>query len=275
MAKDPICGMFVEENSNSIHYSKNGIGYYFCASQCLNEFVQPEKELKRLKNHVAISIALTIPILILSLPHMIPQLESIYPKEIMKYASYAMLILAIPIQFWIGLRFYRGLWDGLKAKSSNMDTLIAIGTSTAFTYSAIVTLIPQYFPYTSVYFETSSIIITLILIGRLLEIKTKDNATSAVRALLDLKPSKARILRHLINIQNISKSKINNKDNNNNNNNNDVNLNSNLDLDPKILPQYEEIEIPIEQIQNGDIMLIRPGERVPTDGIIIRRKFVI
>ena len=262
MAKDPICGMFVEENPNSIHYSKNGIEYYFCASQCLKEFVQPEKELKKLKNHVIISIALTIPIILLSLPHMIPQLESIYPNEIMKYASYAMLILAIPIQFWIGLRFYRGFWEGLKAKSSNMDTLIAIGTSTAFIYSAIVTIVPQYFPFTSVYFETSSIIITLILIGRLLEIKTKDSATNAVRALLDLKPNKARILRPLIDLQNISKSK-------NNYENNDADLNSNLELDSKTIPQYEEIEIPIEQIQNGDIMLIRPGERVPTDGIIV------
>ena len=73
MAKDPICGMFVEENDNSIHYIKNGIKYYFCSNQCLNEFIEPEKELKKLKIHVAISIALTIPIIILSLPHMIPQ----------------------------------------------------------------------------------------------------------------------------------------------------------------------------------------------------------
>ena len=74
MAKDPICGMFVEENENSIHHTKDGIKYYFCSSQCLNEFLEPEKELKKLKMHVAISIALTIPIIILSLPHMIPQL---------------------------------------------------------------------------------------------------------------------------------------------------------------------------------------------------------
>ena len=71
MAKDPICGMFVEENENSIHYTKEGISYYFCSSQCLNEFLEPEKALKKLKMHVIISIALTIPIVLLRLPHMI------------------------------------------------------------------------------------------------------------------------------------------------------------------------------------------------------------
>ena len=83
MAKDPICGMFVEENENSIHYTKNGITYYFCANQCLNEFKEPEKELKKLKNHVTISIALTIPIILFSLPHMIPQLGHLFPREMM------------------------------------------------------------------------------------------------------------------------------------------------------------------------------------------------
>jgi Cu+-exporting ATPase len=77
--------MFVEENQNSIHYAKNGITYYFCASQCLNEFVEPEKELKKLKIHEAISIALTIPIIIFSLPHVVPQYEGhLFPMEMMR-----------------------------------------------------------------------------------------------------------------------------------------------------------------------------------------------
>ncbi len=198
MAKDPICGMFVEENENSIYYIKDGITYYFCSTQCLNEFVEPEKALKNLKIHVAISIALTIPIIILSLPHMIPQLGHFYPMGMMGYTNYIVMALATPIQFWIGLRFYRGFWDGIKAKASNMDTLIAIGTSAAYLYSAVVTIVPGYFPFTSVYFETAAIIITLILTGRLLETKTKDKASNAVRKLLDLKPSTARVIRPII-----------------------------------------------------------------------------
>jgi Cu+-exporting ATPase len=236
MAKDPVCGMFVEEKSESIRYIKDGREYYFCSKQCLDEFTQPEKELRKLKGHVAVSIALTIPIVILSLPHMLPeQFGALFPMGVMHYSSYIMLTFATPLQFWIGWRFYRGLWDGIKAKASNMDTLIAIGTTAAYLYSATVTLIPNYFPFTSVYFETAAIIITLILIGRLLETRTKERASYAVRKLLDLQPKMAKVLRQKEGGGNI----------------------------------VEEVEIPIEQVRQGDIMIIRPGERIPTDGNVI------
>src|SRR5215208_1320292 len=234
MAKDPVCGMFVEEKPESIRYSKDVKEYYFCSKQCLDEFTQPEKELKKLKMYVAISIALTIPIVIFSLPHMLPtQFGSLLPMDFMHYSNYVMLALATPLQFWIGWRFYRGLWDGIKARASNMDTLIAIGTTAAYLYSATVTIVPGSFPFESVYFETAAIIITLILIGRLLETRTKEKASDAVRKLLDLQPKMAKVLR----------------------------LRERGDT--------EEIEIPIEQVQEGDTMVIRPGERIPTDGIVI------
>src|SRR5215211_6890102 len=238
MAKDIICGMFVEENENSIQHSKDGIKYYFCSSQCLNEFLEPEKALKKLKTHVAISIALTIPIIILSLPHMIPELGHFFPMDMMEYTNYILLALATPIQFWIGWRFYRGFWDGVKAKASNMDTLIAIGTTAAYVYSTIVTIVPGYFPYTAVYFETAAIIITLILVGRLLETKTKEKASDAVRKLLDLKPRTARILRLVINEGN----KTDVSKNNNNINENFIKFNdSKL---KSITKEFKEIEIP-------------------------------
>src|SRR5687768_5979389 len=196
MAKDPVCGMFVEEKPNSIRYSKDGREYYFCSNQCLDEFTQPEKELRKLKMYVAISIALTIPLVIFSLPHMFPaQFGALFSMDIMHYSNYIMLALATPLQFWIGWRFYRGLWDGIKAKASNMDTLIAIGTTAAYLYSAIVTVAPEYFPFESVYFETAAIIITLILIGRFLETRTKEKASNAVRKLLDLQPRMAKVIR--------------------------------------------------------------------------------
>jgi Cu+-exporting ATPase len=196
MAKDPVCGMFVEERPESIRYSKDGREYYFCSKQCLDEFTQPEKELRKLKLYVTISIALTIPIVIFSLPHMLPaQFSALFPMYVTHYSNYIMLALATPLQFWIGWRFYRGLWEGINARTSNMDTLIAIGTTAAYLYSATVTLIPSYFPFTSVYFETAAIIITLILIGRVLEVRTKEKASNAVRKLLDLQPKMARLLR--------------------------------------------------------------------------------
>ena len=226
MAKDPVCGMFVEEKSNSIKHESGGKNYYFCSSLCLQEFTQPEKELRKLKRHVVISLILTIPIVAISLPHMLSGLiPSFLPMNI---ANYVMFVLATPVQFWIGWRFYRGLWDGIRTKASNMDTLIAIGTTSAYVYSTIVTFIPEFFPVESVYFESASIIITLILLGRLMESKTKERASSSERKLLDLQPRKAKVLRN-----------------------------------------NSEIEIPIEEVLEGDVLLTRPGEKIATDGIII------
>jgi Cu+-exporting ATPase len=241
MAKDPVCGMFVEEKPDAIRYDKDGRKYYFCSKQCLNEFTQPEKELRKLKIYVAVSIALTIPIVVLSLPHMFPAQfggsNILFPMDVMHYGNYIMLALATPLQFWIGWRFYRGLWDGIKAKASNMDTLIAIGTTAAYLYSAMVTMVPGYFPFKSVYFETAAIIITLILIGRLLETRTKEKASNAVRKLLDLQPRMAKVIRE--------------------------------GGGGSGGGGGMEVEIPIEQIQQGEVMVIRPGERIPTDGIVI------
>ncbi|MGI0069365.1 MAG: HAD-IC family P-type ATPase, partial [Nitrosopumilaceae archaeon] len=218
MAKDPICGMFVEEKADSIRYAIDGREYYFCSTMCLHEFKEPEEELKKLKRQVAISALLTIPIVILSV-------FEIFSSTV---NHFIMLALATPVQFWMGWRFYRGLWDGIKARASNMDSLIAIGTSVAYIYSTTVTVLVGYFPFQSVYFETSAVIITLILVGRLLESRTKERASSAIRKLLDLQPRTARIIRDGI-----------------------------------------ESEIPIEQIQRGEILIIKPGERIPTDAIVI------
>ena len=238
MAKDPVCGMFVEEKTDSIRYTKSGKEYFFCSTQCLNEFRQPEKELKKLKIQVAVSIALTIPIIFLSLPHMLPvQLGHFLPMDLMHNSSYIMLVLATPLQFWVGWRFYKGFWDGIKAKASNMDTLIAIGTSAAYLYSVAVTIAPYFFPFNSVYFETAAVIITLILIGRLLETRTKEKASDAVRKLLDLQPRTAKVMRQI--------------------------------KSPSGQMLEEEVEIPIEQIKEEDILIVRPGESIPTDAIII------
>jgi len=237
MAKDPVCGMYVEERPDSIRYTLKGKEYFFCSTQCLNEYREPEKELKKLKIHVAVSIALTIPIIFLSLPHMLPaQFGELLPMTLKHNSSYIMLGLATPLQFWVGWRFYRGFWDGIKAKASNMDTLISIGTSAAYLYSLAVTLAPNSFPFKSVYFETSAVIITLILIGRLLETRTKERASEAVMKLLDLRPRTAKVLR------------------------------SGKNSPGQVYE--EEVEIPVEEIKVGDILVVRPGESIPTDGII-------
>jgi P-type Cu+ transporter len=230
--------MFVEDKLDSIRYNTKGKEYLFCSNQCLHEFIEPEKELKKLKIHMAISIGLTIPILFLSLPHMLPaQFDQFLPMDLMLNSSYIMFVLATPLQFWIGWRFYKGFGDGVKARASNMDTLIAIGTSAAYLYSAAVTITPDLFPFKAVYFETAAVIITLILMGRLLETRTKEKASVAVRKLLDLQPRMANVLR--------------------------------LPTSPSGQILETETEIPIEEIRQGDILLVRPGESIPTDGLII------
>lgn len=217
MAKDPVCGMFVEEKPDSIRHTVEAKEYFFCSTQCLNEFTAPEKELKKLKRQVAVSIVLTIPITILTY-------IALLPKEL---NSYVLLALATPVQFWAGWRFYKGTQDAVKARASNMDTLIAIGTSAAYFYSAVVTLLPGFFPFEEVYFETAAIIITLILIGRLLEQRTKEKASHAVRKLLDLQPRMAHVIK-----------------------------------------DGKEVTIPVEEVQEDDLFVVRPGERIPTDGMI-------
>jgi len=210
--------MFVEEKPDSIRHAIEGREYFFCSNQCLDEFSEPEKELRKLKKQVGLSITLTIPIVILTFFQIFSLATS----------HYIMLVLATPVQFWIGWRFYRGLWDGIKAKASNMDSLIAVGTSVAYLYSAVVTILIGHFPFESVYFETATVIITLILLGKLLESRTKEKASSAVRKLLDLQPRTAKVIR-----------------------------------------EGQEVEIPVEQILEEEILMIRPGEKIPTDGIVI------
>jgi len=218
MAKDPICGMSVAEKNDSIHYTLEGRDYYFCSSHCLNKFTKPEKELSKLKKHLVLGIFLTIPIIILTYTPLLP----------IQLNHYVLFDLATPVQFLIGSRFYKGTIDSLKTKTANMDVLIAIGTTTAWLYSSIVTFIPDYFPFNHVYFETSALIIMLILTGNLLEQKTKTKALGAVRKLLDLQPRTAIIIRDGI-----------------------------------------EKEIPVEQIRLDDIIIVRPGEKIPTDGLVI------
>ncbi len=218
MAKDPVCGMFVEEKDDSIHHKVDGREYFFCSSQCLHEFTAPVVELKKLKLVVTASIGLTAPIVLLTYLMLLPA----------QINNFVLLALATPVQFWAGWRFYKGTWDAFKARASNMDTLIAVGTTAAYVYSAVVTIVPSFFPFEDVYFETAAIIVTLILLGRLLEQRTKEKASSAVRKLLDLQPRKARVLR-----------------------------------------DGSEVEVLVEEVVEGDLLVIRPGEKIPVDGNVV------
>ncbi len=142
------------------------------------------------------------------------------------------LILATPVQFWIGRQFYSGAISAARHRTTNMNTLIALGTSSAYGYSIVATFFPAVFEITGysaeVYFDTSATIIVLILLGRLFEARAKGRTSEAIKKLIGLQAKTARII----------------KDN-------------------------REMDVPIEDVEMGDIVLVRPGEKVPVDGVIM------
>jgi Cu+-exporting ATPase len=216
--KDPICGMYVDERTAQIRKTIRGATYYFCSESCLRQFEEPEVELHRLKILVSMGAILTVPTMALTYVPVFPQTLN----------NYLLLLLSTPVQFGVGIRFYRGMYDALRNRMGNMDTLIAIGTTAAWAYSLIVTVLPSVIPSGAVYFDTATLIITLVLLGNTLEYMSKGKASEAVRKLLDLQSRTARIVR-----------------------------------------DGSEADIPVEEVQVGDIFVVRPGERVPVDGVVL------
>lgn len=175
----------VVEEKNAITTEIEGRRYFFCSNHCMDVFGKPHKEYQKLKKFLLLGILLTVPIVILTYASVLP----------IQYNHYLLFALATPVQFLVGQRFYRGAIDSFKHKTANMDVLIAVGTTTAWIYSSFVTFFPDFFPFEHVYFETSAVIITLILTGNLLEHRTKAKAENAVRKLFDLQSRTARVIR--------------------------------------------------------------------------------
>lgn len=203
MAKDPVCGMFVDEKNPPFKKEIKDRMYYFCSETCLRTFEAPEIEFRNLKILVAFSLALSIPTFIFSFIQILPP---ILPHNVWLF------LLATPVQLLAGWRFYRGAFDAFKKLTANMDTLIAVGTSAAWIYSTTVTFFPGVFQQSKVYFDTAALIISLILVGRLLEDMAKGKASEAVRKLMDLQPTMARVIRdgkeHEIPVERVKKGDI-------------------------------------------------------------------
>lgn len=221
MAKDPVCGMYVDEKEEALKATLRGTTYYFCSKTCMDIFLRPEREIRRLKALAAMSFAFGIPVLMLSYSSFLEMSLS----NILQFA------LATPVQFISGWRFYRGFYHAMRARSANMDTLIAVGTSAAYFYSVLVTFqdyisIPK-FPEVT-YYDASSLIIAFILTGRYLEHVVKGKASDAMRKLMDLQPRMAHVL-----------------------------------------TSEGEVDMPVEEVREGDIMIVRPGEQIPTDGVVL------
>ncbi|RMF97753.1 MAG: copper-translocating P-type ATPase [Gammaproteobacteria bacterium] len=139
------------------------------------------------------------------------------------------LLLATPVQFVIGARFYQGAWKALKNRSGNMDVLVAMGTTAAYGYSLYLLLTLGEAAAGRLYFEASAIIITLVLLGKYMEARAKRGTTAAIRQLMDLRPETARV----------------------------------READGR------EVELPIAEVRSGALVIVRPGERIPVDGVVV------
>ncbi|MEE9219638.1 MAG: heavy metal translocating P-type ATPase [Acidobacteriota bacterium] len=291
-ARDPVCGMSVNPGSAAGRHEHGGQTYYFCSTHCLNKFasdpdaflagaapgpapaagsgtrytcpMHPEvlttewgscpscgmalepieveageetnPELQDMSRRLWVSASLAVPLLLLSMSHMIPG------QPVQKVISLPLLaalqfLLATPVVLWGGWPFFQRGWASVASRSLNMFTLIAIGTGTAYLYSLLAMLFSDWFPAASqgpgggpaLYFEAAAAITVLVQLGQVLELRARSRTRSAIRALLDLAPKTARRLHQ----------------------------------------DGAEEDIPLESVRPGERLRVRPGEKVPVDGIII------
>ncbi|MBA7508792.1 putative copper-transporting ATPase PacS [subsurface metagenome] len=189
------------------------------------ELIEKKKQ-KKLIQKLIVGIILSIIILLGSI-NIIPGLN-----DLSRQVRFIILfILALPVQVWVGSQFYKGLVVVFKYRTADMNTLIAVGTLSAFIYSTVVTFFPILFTRAGlkphVYFDTAAMIITLILLGRFFEVRAKGRASSAIKKLMQLEAKTARVI-----------------------------------------VGGKEVETDIDEVRVGDIILVRPGEKIPVDGII-------
>ena len=236
MAKDPVCGMVVDEKT-ALSAEIGARQFYFCSTNCLNTFSNPEKELSKLKKrmYVAVSGALILAVMrgALYLGLAFGAVAVTWaPIPNIPFLTWGLLLFFIttPIQFIGGWTFYVGAYEAIKRRTANMDLLISIGTLAAYIYSTIVLFFPGVLPVKErdVYFEVSAVIIAFVLLGKYMEEAIKKRSSASVRKLLDLRPAMARVIRG-----------------------------------------GEDKEIPANDVVVDDVLVVKPGEKIPTDGVVI------
>ncbi|PYS66150.1 MAG: copper-transporting ATPase [Acidobacteria bacterium] len=295
-AKDPVCGMMVDPQKAAGFCDYQGPTYFFCSVGCLNKFrddpthfldthratpiesqstsskkakageyacpMHPEivrdgpgscpicgmtleprvatgeeenVELISMQRRFWLSVSLTLPLLLLAMSEFIPgdPVRSLFAPRVVAWIS---LALASPVVLWGGWPFFVRGWQSILNRSLNMFTLIGLGIAVAYAYSGIATLVPQIFPASfrdpmgnvPVYFEAAAVITTLVLLGQVLELKARSATSAAIKALLGLAPKTAR----------------------------------------RIAADGSEHDVPLDQVKKGDRLRVRPGEKIPVDGVV-------
>jgi Cu+-exporting ATPase len=293
--QDPVCGMKVDPVKAAASIEYEGVTFYFCRQGCAAKFrATPEKyasaksvaapphpagktepqgeftcpmhpqivrdgpgscpicgmaleprevtaedsnpELANMTRRLWISVALTVPMLALMVSAFLPSLpmQHLFSARAWGWIEFA---LATPVVLWCGLPFFVRGWQSIVHRSLNMFTLISLGTGSAYLYSVFATVVPQIFPasfrggggHIDVYFEPAAVIVALVLLGQVLELRARSQTSGAIRALLGLAPKTAKR------------------------------------LDDK----GGEADVPLDQVQVGDRLRVRPGEKVPVDGTVL------
>ena len=293
--KDPVCGMSVDPATAKHKADHAGATYSFCSGSCRDKFVanpakylapQPAKpadaapgvmytcpmhpqirqlgpgscpicgmalepevptaetgpnpELIDMKRRFWIGLALAVPVFVLEMAGHLTNLHMLIPDRVSNWIQFA---LATPVVLWAGWPFFERGWASVRTRNLNMFTLIAMGTGVAWVYSVIATFAPGAFPpafraadgAVPVYFEAAAVITVLVLLGQVLELRAREQTGGAIRALLDLAPKTARRLR----------------------------------------ADGTDEDVPLEQVEVGDRLRVRPGDKVPVDGEIVEGKSAV
>ena len=184
-----------------------------------------EAEIRRLRTKTLVGAILSVPLMLGSFPQWFPWMPHILNQDV------TLFLLATPVHLWVGWQFHRGAWAAFRHRTTDMNTLVSVGTSAGYLYSVLVTFAPGLFAArglpAGVYFETVAILHTLIIFGRYLEARAKGRTSEAIKKLMGLQARTARVIR-----------------------------------------RGEEMDIPIEEVRVGDLVVVRPGEKIPVDGIV-------
>ena len=293
--RDPVCGMKIDPSKAAASAEHEGVTFYFCSQDCAAKFrASPEKyteakpvavpsdraakiepaasytcpmhpeivrdapgscpicgmaleprevtteelnpELANMTRRLWISVVLAAPMLAFMISSFLPSMpmQHMLAARVWTWIEFA---LATPVVLWCGLPFFVKGWQSLVHRSLNMFTLIALGTGTAYVYSAFATVVPQMFPalhrggggQIDVYFEPAAVIVALVLLGQVLELRARSQTSGAIRALLGLAPKTAK----------------------------------------RLDDEGGEADVPLDQVQVGDRLRVRPGEKVPVDGVVL------
>ena len=287
---DPVCGMKIDPAKKNINHVHEGTTYHFCNPKCKEKFIaDPKKylikkevqvtpadlekiytcpmhpeimqkgpgscpicgmaleplevsleeeenpELVDFTRRLKVGAVLSVPLLLLAMSDLIPG-QPVQHAVSGRLLALIQFVLATPVVLWAGWPFFERGWASIKTFRFNMFTLIAIGTGVAYLYSLVATFFPELFPsefqmhggHIALYYEAAAVIVTLVLLGQVLELKARSRTGNAIRSLLGLAPKTAR----------------------------------------KVQADGADVDVPIEHIQVGDLLRVRPGEKVPVDGVV-------